>query len=236
MQTLTRYGENTGTNSPFLQAALFIQEYLVRIVEPAVYGLYAGQRILDVSAGNFAIRLDDSGRISGHSFMSRRFAALSSDSAAGHPDAVVVPDRDSLIDWMFARMADEHLRPLFQRVRTVSRLSQNVMWADVAGRCVEALINLQRAGRLTMEEAIAEKTALLARAPHPLRDCVSLYPLRSGSNQELFMRIEVCCQKYLHPEMGKCGYCGLRPVSEQLQLQMTVLNRRIAERRRKDCS
>ena len=168
VQTLTRYGENTGTNSPFLQAALFIQEYLVRIVEPAVYGLYTGQRILDVSAGNFAIRLDDSGRISGQSFMSRRFAGLSSDSAAGHPDAVVVPDRDSLIDWMFARMADEHLRPLSQRVRTVSRLRQNVMWADVAGRCVEALINLQRTGRLTMEGGNRRENCTVGtRSPSP---------------------------------------------------------------------
>ena len=76
---------------------------------------------------------------------------------------------------------------------------------------------------------MAEKAALLDRGPAPLRDRLSVYPLTSGDHRALFMRIEVCCQKHLHPGMGKCGYCSLRPIPEQLELQQTAFDRQIAE-------
>ncbi|MCY4080720.1 MAG: hypothetical protein OXF54_10785 [Caldilineaceae bacterium] len=228
-EVLKRFGAFMKTDSPFLQAALLMHPYTNPVVSIAVHGLYAEGRVLDVSAENLAFRLDDAGDVAEHAFRSQRFAALSSDSAASHPDATPVADIESLITWMFDRMVEHHMRPFFSRVRAKTKLGLNVMWAALAGGCAEALMGLQRAGYFTIEEAITAKTALLELAPPPMHDRVSIYPLQSGNRRALFMRLEVCCQKYLHPDMGKCGYCALRPVPEQLDLQQFFFDRQVAE-------
>lgn len=228
-EVLERFGAYMKTDSPFLQAALLMHPYTNPVVSIAVHGLYAKGRVLDVSAENLTFRLDDSGNVAEHAFRSLRFAALSSDSAASHPDATPVADFESLITWMFDRMVEHHMRPLFSRVRAKTKLGLNVMWAALAGGCAGALMGLQRAEYFTIEEAIAAKTALLELAPPPMHDRVSIYPLQSGSRRALFMRLEVCCQKYLHPDIGKCGYCALRPVPEQLELQQFFFDRQVAE-------
>ena len=229
-ELLRRFGAFMKTDSPFLQAALLMHPYTTPVVSVAVHGLYTAGRVPDVSAENLALRLDAAGNVVEHGFRSLRFAALASDSAAGHPDATPAADFESLTAWMFDRMVERHMRPLFSRVRAKTKLGLNVMWAALAGGCAETLMRLQRAGQLTIEEALAAESALLALAPRPMHDRVSVYPLRSGNHQELFMRLEVCCQKYLHPDMGKCGYCALRPIPEQLELQQYWFDRRVSER------
>ncbi|MDE0142886.1 MAG: hypothetical protein OXI80_15290 [Caldilineaceae bacterium] len=228
-ELLSRFGAHMKTDSPFLQAALLMHPYTTPVVSVAVHGLYAEGRVPDVSAGNMAIRLDSSGDVAEHGFRSRRFAALSSDSAASHPDATPVADFEALITWMFDRLVEEHMRALFSRVRAKTKLGMNVMWASLSGGCAETIMGLQRAGRFTIGEALATESALLALAPQPMHDRVSVYPLQSGNHQDLFMRLEVCCQKYLHPDMGKCGYCALRPIPEQRELQQYWFDRRVAE-------
>ena len=238
--TLDELLEGSGTfwrtDSRFLQASLLMPYYIDPVVSAAIYGLYAGKRVPDVSADNFAVRLDESGQIADYTFRFRRFGVLSSDPAAAHPDAIPAPDLESLIAWMFDRLIERHMRPLFSRIRAQTKLGRNVMWASVASRCVGSLIGLQRAGYFTVEEAIAEKTELLENGPLPLRDRVSVYPLTSGEHRALFTRIEVCCQKYHHPDLGKCGYCALRPIPEQRELQQYYFDRRVAELERENCA
>ena len=228
-EVLKRFGVYLKTDSTFLQAALLMHPYINPVVSVAVHGLYVERRVLDVSAANLAFRLDDSGAVAEHAFSSLQFAALSSDNAASHPDATPVADIEALIAWMFDRMVEHHMRPFFSCVRAKSKLGLNVMWAALAGGCAGALMGLQKAGFFTIEEAIAAQTALLELAPPPMHDRVSIYPLQSGRHRALFMRLEVCCQKYLHPDMGKCGYCALRPIPEQLELQQYFLDRHVGE-------
>ena len=228
-EVLERVGAYLKTDSPFLQAALLVHPYTNPVVSAAVHGLYAEGRVPDVSAENMAFRLDSSGYVVEYAFRSQRFAALSSDSAAGHPDAIPVADLESLSAWMFDRMVEHHMRPFFERVRVKTKLGMNVMWAALAGGCAGTLMGLQRDEYFTIEEAIDTHTALLKLAPPPMHDRVSIYPLQSGNHRALFMRLEVCCQKYLHPDMGKCGYCALRPIPEQLELQQHFFDRRVAE-------
>ncbi len=235
-ELLGLFGKYMKTERPYLQAALFMSWYTHLFVPDVVYGLYALKRAPDVSAGNFALRLDSSGEIVEYAFCSRRFAALPSDSAATHADAVTVADFESLIAWMFERMIERHMRPLFSHVRAQTKLGMNVMWANVATCCAGAIMRLQRAGVFTVEEALAEEASLLERGPEPLRERLSVYPLTSGDHQALFMRVEVCCQKHLHPDMGKCGYCALRPIPEQREMQQYYFDRRVAELERESCA
>lgn len=235
-ELLGLFGKHVKTERPFLQAALFMSWYTHLFVTDVVYGLYTLKRVPDVSADNFAFRLDNSGEIVEYAFYSRRFAALPADSAATHADAVFVPDFESLIAWMFERMIEHHMRPLFSHVRARTKLGMNVVWASVATCCAGAIMRLQRAGFFTVEEAMAAKTSLLDRGPKPLRERLSVYPLTSGDHQALFMRIEVCCQKYLHPDMGKCGYCALRPSEEQREMQQYYFDRHVAELECENCA
>lgn len=227
-EVLERYGGCRKTGSPFLRAALLMHPYIKPVMSAAIFGLYGGRRVPDVSAENIAIRLAESGEIVEHALITCRFAALSSDDASSHPDAIPVPDWDSLVAWMFDRMVERHMQPLFSHLTRKTRLSGNVMWTGLAGSCAGALMTLQRAGYFTVDEALTAKATLLDRGPSPLRERVSVYPLESGEHRGLFMRMEVCCQKYLHPELGKCGYCGLRPIPEQLDMQQSFLDRRVA--------
>ena len=226
---LGRFGKHMKTDSMFLQAALFVSWYTHLFVPAVVYGFYVRRRVPELSAQNFALRLDSSGEIVEYAFSSRRFATLPSDDAASHPDATILPDIESLKAWMFERMIEGHVRPLFAHARARTNLGMNAMWASVATCCAGAIMRLQRAGFFTVEEAMAEKTSLLDCGPEPLRDRLSVYPLTSGDHKALFMRVGVCCQKYLHPDMGKCGYCPLRPVPEQLELQQHFFDRSVAE-------
>lgn len=226
---LNLFGRHVKTEKAFLQAALFMSWYTHLFVIDVVRGLYERKRVPDVSAENFALRLDSSGEIVEYAFLSRRFAALPSDSAATHADAITVPDFASLTAWMFDRMIEHHMHPLFSHVRTKTKLGMNVVWASVATCCANAIMRLQRSGFFSVEEALDEKTALLDRGPELLRDRLSVYPLTSGDHQALFMRVEVCCQKYLHLDMGKCGYCALRPIPEQLEMQQYYFDRSVAE-------
>ena len=226
---LERYGEIVKTDSRFLQAAMLMNLYIGPVVSPAVLGFYAGRAVTDASAPNFAIRLGETPWEAEYAFRCRHFATLSSDRAARHPDAIPAPSLEALNAWMFDKMLECHLRPLFARVRARTKLGENVMWAGVASGCAHAIMYLQRAGYFTIDEALAAKEALLEQGPKPLRNRVSVYPLESGPVRSLFMRLEVCCQKYLHPDLGKCGYCSLRPIPEQLELQQSFLNRRVAQ-------
>ena len=228
-ELLGLFGKYMKTERPFLQAALFMPYYTHLFVPAVVYGLYALKRVPEMSAQNFALRFNESGEIVEFAFPSRRFAALPSDSAAMHEDATTVPDFESLTAWMFEGMIERHMRPLFSLVQARTKLGLNVMWASVATCCAGAIMRLQRDGFFTVEEAMAEKAALLDRGPAPLRDRLSVYPLTSRDHRALFMRIEVCCQKHLHPDMGKCGYCSLRPIPEQLELQQHYFDRSAAE-------
>lgn len=226
---LERFGEIVKTDSRFLQAALLMNVYIGPVASIAVLGFYAGRTVVDASAPNFAIRLGETPWEAEYAFRGRHFATLSSDRAARHPDAIPIPSLEALNAWMFDKMLEGHLRPLFARVRTRTKLGENVMWAGAASGCVHAIMFLQRAGYFTIDEALAAKEVLLEQGPEPLRNRVSLYPLQSGPVRSLFMRLEVCCQKYLHPDLGKCGYCALRPKAEQLKLQQSFLDRRVAQ-------
>ncbi len=233
-ELLGLFGKYVNTERPFLQVALFMPYYTHLFVPAVVYGLYVLKRVPDLSAQNFALRFDGSGEIVESAYPSRRFAALPSDSAAMHEDATTVPDFESLTAWMFEGLIERHLRPLFSLVRTRTKLGMNVMWASVATCCASAIMRLQRNGFFTIEEAKAEKAALLDRGPTPLRDRPSVHPLTSGDHRALFMQIEVCCQKHLHPDMGKCGYCSRRPIPEQLELQQYYFDRSVAEQEDED--
>lgn len=226
---LERVGEIVKTDSRFLQAAMLMNLYIGPLVSTAVLGFYAGRAVADASAPNFAIRLGETPWEAEFAFRCRHFATLSSDRAARHPDAIPVPSLEALSAWMFDKMLECHLRPLFAHVRARTKLGRNVMWAGVASGCAHAIMHLQRAQYFTIDEALAAKEALLEQGPEPLRNRVSVYPLESGSVRVLFMRLEVCCQKYLHPDLGKCGYCALRPIPEQLELQQSFLDRRVAQ-------
>lgn len=116
-ELLGLFGKHVKTERSFLQAALFMSWYTHLFVTDVVYGLYTLKRVPDVSAENFAFRLDSSGEIVEYAFYSRRFAALPADSTATHADAVTVLDFESLIAWMFERMIERHMRPLFSHAR-----------------------------------------------------------------------------------------------------------------------
>jgi hypothetical protein len=226
---LRRQGGYWRTESAFLSAALFMLGYTHPLAHLALCGFYAGQRVPDVSGGNYAVCLDDDGGIESFRLLAPRFAALRDDPAAGHPDAFVVPDRESLRAWLISRLHDQHLTPLFTKVRTLTKLSANVLWGNVASIWAAALEKVTSEGLVTLEQALAEKTELLDQLGSPLRGRVSVYSLESKELRRLFHRRNTCCQKYLHPDMGKCGYCSLRTADETLQLQRGWMDRLAAQ-------
>lgn len=131
-ETLERYGAHWRTPRPFLQAALLMFPYIAPVVSAAILGLYSRRRVPDVSAENYAIRFDESGDIVEHTFISRRFAALSTDPEAGHADATTLPDFESLIRWLNAICI--HSLSVLPRGRNSARTSCGRPWRVDAPR------------------------------------------------------------------------------------------------------
>ena len=224
-ELIHRHGRFCGTDRPFLPAALLMMQYVHTFIEAGLRGLFVSRRVPDLDAGNCAIKLDAEGDIAGYRLRSMRFAALAGDPASRHPDAAVLADRDALVRWMFDRMAQCHFTPLFEEVRKAAGLSSQVLWGNVACSCA-SLVNTLRAPHLTPDETLEEIDRLFAQHA-PLQRKVSVYPLEYRGVRRLFMRRRTCCQKHLHPDMGKCGYCSLRPEAEQLALQRSLLQRSV---------
>lgn len=228
---VARYAEIRKTDDFLGVAAHFTHIYPRWLVRVGIGGFVLGRRVPDLSAVNTSTMFKDSGKPSKKGAIHRlRFGLLPDDPASAHPDAVVLQDEDALRQWMFARLIDDHLEPLFRELRHGIRISYNVLWGNLAAACAEAVCRLNHRG-LSLSLAQKEVGALLDALKPRLGDRASVYSLEQGGLEALFARRRSCCLKYRLGGKSKCKNCGLRTDNEIVGAHLKKL-RKLKSRRK----
>jgi hypothetical protein len=207
--------------------AFLVGEYAWYLSAAAITAYLAEQRVPDLAPDNIGLRYttftwEEHGE-TGESerfdvrFLSGRFAALATDPAANHPDAVVLPHRAALRDWLRVRL-EQHLAPVIEAVATRTRLGRRAQWNLAADACAAAFLH---AGlRLNAEErGCAEGLAFVKAAGSPLRNQGTGYvTLACQGHRETFRTRGGCCLYYRIEPGNNCSTCVLRSAEDRNQL------------------
>lgn len=208
-------------------AALWFGNYIFG-VESIVGGCWlAAQRVPDLSLETLYARFAPEGNLAGLAWCSPKFACLSDDPAAAHPDSMAYPSRDALRDLLRARLVT-HFGAVIHAVSIRSPFGRAGMWALAADYCAEAF---QWVGALLGQEQIgvAEVHRLEATPSKLYRQRDFIMVESSGLTFPLVDRV-ACCLYYYVEGVDYCDSCPLRPRAERVRLTQEMLDKRAAER------
>jgi hypothetical protein len=199
-----------GTDNRQVAASFLPMGYFWYLMTGALACFIHERRLPDVSAG--AVTVDP---LRGVTFASPRFFALPDDPDAGHPDAVVVPDLDTLRRTLVETLEREHAEPLFATIRSVTRLGIPGMRANFHDRLVSAILWLAEAAG-DLDIARREVPAFVALFSHKTRS--GLIEIEHEGKSGLFIGRGGCCLNYHLPGREKCDTCCLRPMLERVAI------------------
>lgn len=133
-----------------------------------------------------------------------------------------------LRDHVWRALYGEHLAPLFDRAREVTRVSPNLMWSNAAewvGNVSDAADEYLGAERarpfLADRRALLEREALPGLAgPNPLRGLLEWLPFAAPDFSNGVQTRHVCCVTYLLPDrLGRlCQNCPFLSVEDRAAL------------------
>jgi hypothetical protein len=199
-----------GTDNRQVAASFLPMGYFWYLMTGALACFVHEGRLPDVSAS--AVTVDP---LRGVTFASPRFFALPDDPDAGHPDAVVVPDLDTLRRTLVETLEREHAEPLFATIRSVTRLGIPGMRANFHDRLVSAILWLAEAAG-DLDIARREVPAFVALFSHKTRS--GLIEIEYEGKSGLFIGRGGCCLNYHLPGREKCDTCCLRPMLERVAI------------------
>jgi hypothetical protein len=210
------------------RGAYLIGNYSWYVPLAGVVAYLAAARVPDFSPENVALCLRTytwhEGEHSGEAermdvrFLNGRFACLPDDPAANHPDAIVLPDSDTLREWLRTRL-EAHLTPLIERVFAQTRLSRGAQWCLVADSCAALFLHV---GQALGDAARGQGEGLkFVKAPDsPMtNDKTSYISLQYLDHRETFRARGGCCRYYTVSETGEdyCTTCVLRKPEDRDQ-------------------
>lgn len=158
---------------------------------------------------------EDEGHIEKVAVRNYRFAALSTDAAAGHADCTVFDTEDALRDCMRERIV-AHLEPFLLAIHMATRTGKPALWATTGDSVAHAFGWI---GKGLGSEAMGVREATLLTAPPSKihRDKGFVHVEHCG--QEYYMVDRgACCLWYKTPDGGYCSTCPLRPMEERVEM------------------
>jgi hypothetical protein len=214
-ELLGRIGRKYETNNRSITGTFLLKGCLWRTLTPAVAAFLLDRRMPDLSAQNVALSFDENGYASGLALRERRFAALPTDPAAGHPDAVVLSSKKELLGWGQKRLAEDHLPPLFDALRrSRPRRGRRAMWGTAVDVICEAFMYVGAwLGR--QQEALGYAESMLS-GDSPLSGPANYYVLEHDGSSETTRVRNTCCLYYKIGD-GACFTCPRTPNEERLQ-------------------
>jgi hypothetical protein len=237
---LTRQAKHYPHMEARTRGAYFIGEYSWYMPQAAIGAYLLRKRVPDLSAENIALRYStytwhedsESGeaeRIDVR-FLSGRFACLPDDPTADHPDAIVLPDRDALREWLRTTL-EAHLTPLIERVYARTKLSRHAQWMLVADSCAALFLH---SGQALGNEAHAKAEGMaFVKAPgSPMNNNKTSYiSLQYLNHCETFRARGGCCRYYTVSETGKdyCSTCVLRKPADRDARLLAYMQKKYAE-------
>lgn len=195
--------------------------YAWQVGGPAAVCYVLSRRVPDISPENLALRFDEDGGIAEAAVIGSRFAALPSDPAASHPDAVVLDSEAALLGWLRVRL-EAGIEPLVVAVRSRMRISRRTLWSRAADLVTDAFLT---AGFDTPDQAryAADADAFISTPGSPLRGNTGFFVVERDGRRGAFMTRAVCCHGYKDPEHGYCNSCPMLSQEERERLAVEEL-------------
>ncbi len=206
--------------------AFLVGEYAWYLSAAAITAYLAEQRVPDLAPDNIGLRYttftwEDHGEVGEGErfdvrFLGGRFAALATDPAANHPDAIVLPHAAALRNWLRVRL-EQHLAPVIEAVAARTRLGKRAQWNLAADSC--AAVFLHAGQHLGAEErGCAEGLAFVKAAGSPLRNHGTGYvTLACHGHCQTFRTRGGCCLYYRIEPGNNCSTCMLRSTEDRNQ-------------------
>jgi hypothetical protein len=178
---------------------------LWRLLTSTVAAFLTERRVPDLAARNVYLRFGESGFAEGLAFASPAFAALPDDPASSHPDALVLSAEEALLGWMIARLADDHLPPLFEALRRRGlRRGRRAMWGVSADAVADAFLFV--GGWLGHREEGMRYGETALAGPSPLSRPANYRVLEYDGGSEITRTRNTCCLYYKVGD-GACFTC-----------------------------
>lgn len=197
-----------------LIANSFFNEYSWMLVATGVIAWLTELRVPDLSLENIALHLGRDGRVDGLALRSGRFATLTGDAGADHPDAVLFGDVDALRRQGLMLPLVAHLTALVASTRRGPSPNQRRLWKAIADRFTTILVWTTR--RLGLEHRCpALHAALLADLP-PLEHPGVLQIEHRGRSTTVALRA-ACCYSDQFAGGTQCAACPRLPLDERIR-------------------
>jgi ferric iron reductase protein FhuF len=206
-RSLRRMGVNVKTADRLVMMSLFFGSYVWQLASAAIGSYLISQRVPDLSPENVAVHIGDDGRVDEIRFLGGGFAALPTDSAADHHEAVVVPDLAALRETMVRQLTSGHLEELILTLQTRRGLGSRALWAEVEDRCVGAMLWLGH--RLDSPLNIEQEALALSRTP-PFVGTSGVTVTVANGTRLLALKRGFCCLSYRMDGRSACQTCPLR--------------------------
>jgi hypothetical protein len=191
-----------------------LKNCLWRALTPAVGAFLLDRRLPDLSAQNLALSFDQNGYPLGLVLREGRFAALPTDPAAGHPDAVVLSSDRELLTWGQNRLAEHNLPPLFDALRrSRPRRGKRALWGTAVDVICEAFMYV--GGWLGCQQEALGYAEIMLSGDTPLSGPTNYFTLQYGGGSELTRVRNTCCLYYKLGD-GACSTCPRTTHEERL--------------------
>jgi ferric iron reductase protein FhuF len=202
---LSRIGQEIGSDRCDVQASIFLESYTWRLVLPLAGALIAEQRVALPAAHDVELRPSTVDRVQLR-MNPARFAALPSDIASTHRDAILASAPSDLTA-CFASMLVDHFAIVIGALRTVSVRSERALWRTVCDRTALALLY---AGLACGKQHSAERLAheILGRRA-PLDTAPAYVDLRVDSRTFRTHLRGGCCLWWRTAARGYCATCPI---------------------------
>ncbi len=211
---MSRIERGCGAENRAYSGTTLLRGYLWRVLVSAVALLLAERRLPNLRAENVALRFGEGGFAEDLAFAGPRFAALPDDPEASHPDAVVLPSEDAMLDLLSETLAGTHLPAIVPALRGLRvRRGTRVLWRAAADVCTEAFMYVgQGMGR--EERALGLGKRLLSGPSLPGSTNYYLFEHAGGSEMT---RVRNTCCLYYKVADGACFTCPRTTHKERLR-------------------
>ena len=186
------------TRDSAVVGTFFLNAYARTVVGAALASLVTERRVPDVGPPNLAVRVGPDGIAREVALARSRVALLPDDPAAGHPEAVVVPDVAALRRWLRERYI-AHVTVLVEPLHARTRRGPRALWATASDMCSSVLAILAQV-ELQPTALDDEARAFLDHPP------LLPTPAISGGWRRL-----TCCLAYRLPGYELCVSCPCAP-------------------------